>query len=436
VGIIIRAKMKIRLSFFLFLVLAFTVSPEQTQAQFWKKWFNKDEPRREIKKPKTIEKPKAPEPPKKKRKAYDYPASRIKDRYRIDVLVPLYLDELVKNEKPTFKGKIPEKASTGVAFYEGVKLAADTLKSMGYKIDVYVHDITLPGFSPDALVKGNILAESDLVIGALPSNQLTVVADYAKKSAINFISTLSPSDADIKNNPYFTMVQPTLRTHCERLKAALAAKYPDRNVLLFYRTKNSVDSLAYSYVADGESSFKKVLCNTPIQKQQIQKSLDSTRTNVILMPIVDNNYAESILVQLHQLFPNHQFEVYGMPSWKAMSGLKKPDVYPNVAVLFTSPFYYDITTPTGQVLVNNYAKQFGGRPAEMVFRGYETLYWYGYLLKRYGTIFNNKVSDNGSTTFTRFEIKPQYNAQQDLLYNENEHIYIYRYQGGSFFVEQ
>jgi hypothetical protein len=428
--------MNIRASFLFILVLMFTLPAQQAQGQFWKKWFDKDEKR----KPRAVEKPKpkAPETvtkPKKK-KSFDYPPSQIKDRYRIDVLVPLYLDELVKDNKPSFKGHVPEKASTGLNFYQGVKLAADTLSALGYNVDVFIHDISLPGLSPQDMVKSNYLAETDLIIGALASNQLTVIADYAKKSSINFISALSPSDADITGNPYFTMLQPTLQTHCERLKAAATKKYPEREITLLYRSNNSIDSLAYSYIADAGHSFKKLTWNTTPQTIQMQRLFDSTRTNVILMPIVDNNYAEGVLHKLNDLFPGYQFEVYGMPSWKAMGGIKKADAYPSIAVLFTSPFYYDGSTPAGQMLSSNYKKEFSGRPGEMVFRGYETLYWYAYLLRKYGTIFNNKLSDNGSTTFTRFEVKPQYNVQQDLLYNENEHIYIYRYQGGSFFVQQ
>jgi hypothetical protein len=46
------------------------------------------------------------------------------------------------------------------------------------------------------------------------------------------------------------------------------------------------------------------------------------------------------------------------------------------------------------------------------------------------------MSDNGAAPFTRFEIKPQWTTDNDLLYNENMHVYLYRYQGGSYMVEQ
>ena len=109
---------------------------------------------------------------------------------------------------------------------------------------------------------------------------------------------------------------------------------------------------------------------------------------------------------LTKSFPTARFEVYGMPSWKGMSGLKKEDASPNMTVYLTAPFYFDPTTASGQMITGAYKKTYGSHPGEMVYRGYETLTWYAYLLNRYGTIFNDKVGDNGTATFTRFDIKP------------------------------
>ena len=423
----------------LLLATMLLVCPTDVQAQFWKKWFDKEE-----KKP--VRRP--PVPPKKatetttrtkakKKESIEYPETQLRERYRIDVLVPLYLDELVKNNKPTFKDKVPEKASAGLSFYEGIKLAADSLSALGYNIDVYVHDITQQDLSPEAMVKSDMLEETDLIIGALQSNQLQAIASFAKKSNVNFISALSPSDADIKENPFFTMLQPTLKTHCERLKAAALQKHSPANFLLFFRTTNPTDSQAYSYViADDEKTFTKVLCNKMPVPGQLDKLLDSTKKNVIIMPIVDASYAESLLQHLYNSYSGYQFEVFGMPTWKFIPSLRKADAYPNVGVSFTSPFYYDPTTPAGKALLYSYKREFGGRPAEMTFRGYELLFWYASLLRKYGTVFNPRMSDRNNILFTKFDIKPQWSRQQELLYNENEHIYLYRYQSGSYLVEQ
>ena len=434
--------MKRTILYTLFLVSLFSTASAPAEAQFFKKLFGG---REQKKKPSTPNKPvkKSDSPAttkqsKSKKKHFDYPATVIKQRYRIDVLIPLYLAETVKDDKAVSRNNIPEKAVAGVNFYEGVKIASDSLTRLGYQADIFVHDVTDPALTPDALVKNDILEESDLIIGALPSSQLSFIADYAAKRHINFVSALSPSDGDVTNNPYFTVLQPSLQHHCKAIRDIAFKKYPDEVPYLIYRKKVSVDSLAYSYfVSDSSNLFRKVVADAMPAREQIERFVDANKTNVVFMAIVDASYAESILHQIKTWFPDYRFEVYGMPSWKSMPSLRKPDAYPNIAVNFTAPFYFDPSAAMSQSLANHYKREFGlSRPNEMVYRGYETMFWYTTLLNKYGTIFNAKNSDNTGALFTKFQVKPQWTNTDELQYNSNEHTYHYRYQGGSYLVQQ
>jgi hypothetical protein len=172
------------------------------------------------------------------------------------------------------------------------------------------------------------------------------------------------------------------------------------------------------------------------QANYLRALFDSMETNVVLMPVVDVNYASKLLGQLDSLFPGYNFEVYGMPSWKGMPSLKKTNIYKNIGISLTAPFFFDVSTASGLALAAEYKKLFGNRPGEMVYRGYETLFWYAYLLNKYGTIFNTKIADNASANYTRFDIRPRFDKDFNLLYNENTHFYLFRYQDGSFTVEQ
>lgn len=437
-GITAIKKMKRVVALMFLLVFVFAFSPQKANAQFWKKWFEKDQKRKSRPRSKTYHyNNNAVEATKTvKKKDIEYPPTKLKSRYRIDILILLYLDELVTGNTVTFKENIPEKALPGVGFYQGVKLAADTLSSLGYHVDIFIHDITQKDFSPQALLKSNVLNQSDLIIGALQSYQISGIAAFAKKAKINFISAFSPSDGDINNNPFFTLIQPTLSTHCKRILDKAYQTYPHREPLLFYRTSNSVDSLAYSYViADHEDNFQKISWNKNLQKSQLVRFVDSSKVNLIVMPIIDVNYTDNILLELNSWFPHYQFEVYGMPSWKSLNSLRKPNAYPNIGVNYTSPFYYDLSMPTYQSVSNNFKKQFKGRPIEMVFRGYETLLFYAFLLQKYGTVFNDKLSKNIDPAFSNYDIKPIFN-NHGLLYNENQHLFFYRYQNGNFMVNQ
>ena len=123
---------------------------------------------------------------------------------------------------------------------------------------------------------------------------------------------------------------------------------------LFTRNSVAVDSSAISYLNFTDGAVKKVVCNTLPSKEKLQPLFDSTRKNVIIAAILDASYAENLLAQLHTMFPEYDFEVYGMPSWKGMGALKKADAFPNVAVYITAPYYFDMSTAIGQAIAANY----------------------------------------------------------------------------------
>lgn len=381
-------------------------------------------------KPTTISKP---QPPKKD---FNYPESVVKSRYRIDLLASFYLPELVQDGKVMAKGKLPDKVIPSLKFYEGLVIAADTLKKLGYEFDIFVYDVTDELESTATLVNTDAFKGSDLIIGNIASSDFALVANYARKNNVNFVSALSPSNQGVEHNPYFIMMQPTLETHCATVEESIVRKNGNVTPLLFYRTNVQVDNTALgAFINNGVLEYNKIPSDEMPTKEQIQPFLVKDRKNVVLMPIISDKYADGIIRKLYEWFPEYDFEVWGMPSWDNMPSLKRPDAFPNVVIYFTSPFYFDPTTASGQALVNAYKRKYGGQPDNMVYRGYETMFWYAYLVKKYGTIFNHQLWDNGGAPFTRYEVKPVKGADEKLQYYENKNLYLYRYHSGSYMVE-
>ncbi len=376
--------------------------------------------------------------PVKKKRVASYPKTTMKSIYRIDVLVPMYLDELVKGGTVTFKDKIPDKALPGMSFYEGINIAADSLKKAGFNIDIYIHDVASASESPDLLVKGK-LDSADLIIGAVLSKDIPVLAEYANKKHVNFISALSAADGGVKDNPYFTLVQPSLKSHCEWIVDDAAKKFPGQKVVLLYRKSPEVDDNAYRYITKYDDvakiHLKKLDCKSIPARENLLKLIDTTRPNVIIVSILDNAYADSLLKELSVDFPYTHFEVYGMPSWNSIASLNRKNAFPNLSVNVTCPFNFDLSSVSGKYVARTYKRDYGGKPAELVYRGYETLFWYANLLKQYGTIFNEKYADNASAPFTIFEVKPQWDKDGNIFYQENTHIFLSTYEGGVYKTE-
>ncbi len=377
--------------------------------------------------------------PARKKPELAWPVSRKKKKYRIDVLLPLYLDELVRGEAVTFRDKVPDKASPGLAFYQGLKMAADSLERAGARLDVHIHDAGSFRESPDMLITGRKLDSTDLIIGVVEQHDIPVLAGYARKKRINFVSALTNYDGWVKDNQYFTMLQPSVKSHCEYMIDELSKRYADKEVALLYRSNSLADDNAALYMMNdlySEVVFKRLQCNTMPSKEVLASVLDTSKPNAIAVSILDPDYADSLLALLHSYFPNIHLDVYGMPTWNSIATLRKPGSYRNITVHVTYPFNYNKADSTVlQRVKQQYAKEFGGTPGEMVFRGYEAMMWYGTLLRKYGTIFNADYADLSGAPFTRYRIKPRWDRNGSLLYLENKNIYLSTYQGGIYRTE-
>lgn len=421
----------------LIVLLLCVASGNDATAQFWKK----EKPRRKVYNkypPKPVAEVKKEEKKKKKRDI-DYPASTKKERYRIDVMIPLYLDELVKGGKPTPRSKWPDKAESGINFYEGIKLAIDTLATMGYTTDIYVHDISSTESGVENMIKSDSLANTDLIIGFVSAQHVDDLAKYAKSKHVNFISAFSPSDANVRDNPYFILMNPTLQTNCEEISKAAVKKRNKESLVLYKRMNNVTDSAAYSYIIEDSKvkNLSEIDCDKLPDSATLAAAFDSMITNIVIIPVIDVAYAEKLINQLDKYFPNYRFNIFGMPSWKNIVSTKKMiDFGDHIAINITQPYYFDQTVSFGMEIANKYRANFGGKPSELTFRGFELVYWMTDLLNKYGAVFNEKTSDNGMAIFTKFEFKPQWDTENNLFYIENKHLYLYHYQAGTVLVDQ
>ena len=64
--------------------------------------------------------------------------------------------------------------------YEGILLAADTLRSLGLNINLHTYDIKSDTVEITRLINSGKLAGMDLIIGPVYSHNLTIVSAYAR----------------------------------------------------------------------------------------------------------------------------------------------------------------------------------------------------------------------------------------------------------------
>lgn len=419
---------------FLLIILSFIFlfSASDVHAQFWKKKDKrKNETHRPIEKKVGKEQPK-PETPKKEKKRKEEPqyiARERKDVYRIDLLLPLNLNKQVINGKPVASRSL----DPGTEFYKGALIAADSMAKNNFRLELYVHDITDANENVSSLIKNNKLQNTDLIIGMLQSPDIPAVAGYAKSMQVNFLSALSPSDAGIKDNPYFMLLQPTLETHVDKILDYSDKRFSKSSKFLIYRDSSYADD-AFNMVKAAfrkNKDFTLVKYNDALNLESYKSQFSTSETNVIYCTILDAKVAYVLLKKLAALGSDYRFEVFGMPTWKAIGDLNAANAYPNVNIYYTTPFLYDDNSGAGILFANKYKEYGSPNPTEFAYRGYEVMYWMTNMLERYGAVFNNNLSDISSLLFTRYNIKPEWDDDNSFLYLENEALHILKFENGN-----
>lgn len=362
---------------------------------------------------------------------FKYPVRQKKDRYKVAVLTPMYLDSVNWESNLT---KLPKFMMPGLDFYQGVMIAADTLRNLGYKLDVYVYDSKSNVFDVRSLIESDKLDSMDLIIGNASVNDLKLVADFAKKNLINFVSAVSPSDAGQEFNPYFTILQPRLVSHIERIHKHIHMHNTEDNVFFLHRNlsaeKNALNYFKNDILYAMPRRFTEIeLKSDSVSLKQLSAKIDSNYATTIVLGVLDASVSYTILKQLAPLAKSHKLQVYCMPTAEAIKALSKTDEFPGMTIFHTTSYLVDRITPTSTYISKAYKEKMGGIPSDVVYKGFESLYFFATLMKRYGVPFNEKIGDNAYSLITPYKIVPV-KENGKLRFYENKYLYIVRHENG------
>lgn len=363
---------------------------------------------------------------------YKYPVAQKKSKYNIAVFTPMFLDSVDLEKRLT---RIPKFMQPGIDFYQGVEIAADTLRRKGYYFDIHVFDSRSKYMNIKNVISSDRLDSMDLIIGNASVDDLKLLAEYSKKNEINFVSAVSPSTANQDFNPYFTILQPTLQTHVEELHRVLIKKYPEDNVVYIYRDKQS-ETNALQYFEEDELSpipgrFHKVKINgsDDVNIDSIRAMIDSNYHTTVVLGTLSPRVSYKVLKKLVPLAKETRLKVFGMPTMEMINALGKTSSFPGIKIYYTTAFVKEKYSPATKYILRKYAQKMGGSPTDLVYKGFESLYFFANMLHSYGSPFNKRISDNQYSFLTPYKIMPIKEATR-FKYYENKYLYMLSYENG------
>ncbi|MFD0748874.1 ABC transporter substrate-binding protein [Mucilaginibacter calamicampi] len=317
-------------------------------------------------------------------------------------VVSLILPFALNNLSAGYTNEGLKQANLSVDFYQGFKMALDSLTAFGYNYELHVFDTQGQTSQSHALAYNSQIRVSDLIVGPVFPEDMKAFASVLKSARNPIISPLSPAAPSSIGNQNLITVTPPLQYH-----AIAAAKYAtgkvkakrifilnsgftaDKEYIGYF--KKAVDSLTKKTVQFTEVVVSKGDLSTIIPR------LSPTTENVFVVSSTNQQFLMVTLQSLDDLSTKYPVTLFGHPNWEKVTFLKA-ELLQRLKTHITSSDRVNYKAASTVKFLRNYRKIYKIEPSEYAIKGFDEGMYFGKLLANSGTA--NIKPDLEKTDFT------------------------------------
>ena len=360
-------------------------------------------------------------------------------KHKIAIFAPLYLDSAfdAANEYRYAKNVFPKFINPGLEFYEGAQLALDSLNKEKANLEIHLFDTRSATETVSQQLSKPELKNVELIIAYCSGAEVKTFADAGLQKNIPIINVNLPNDGGVTSNPFFVMLNSTLKTQCEGIYRHIQ-KYYSLNPIIVFRKKGQLEDRIKIYFDEfGKNTLsiplklKYVDLTDSFTVNQLTSYLDTTSQTLCVAGSLDENFGKRLALHLAVLKKQkYKAAVMGMPTWDAIKDFTKPE-YKGIEIIYSTPFYNPRTDKVSMSITDYFNTKMYARPSDMVMRGYETVWRFGKLLMQYKSDIASNLTRKEYNIFRELDIQPVLNKQSMTLdYFENKKLYFLKWQDG------
>ncbi len=322
-----------------------------------------------------------------------------KDKYRVAFFAPFHADAGDNTDPDKYSRDqlaIPSKSELAIQFYQGFRLAMDSLKKTGLGVELFVYDID-DGDSAklQELLHKPELVSMNLIIGPLSGSCFMTVAKFAHKNNIAIVSPLMQQNKVLLNNPQVSKMIPSVTTQLEGEAAFIARSYKGQNVILVSNSNpkeapySAIFSARFSELArvsGGGDTLRQIKAS-----EGFAKFLSSTKVNVLVIPSNSQAYITDLLRALNTLLDKYQIVVFGMQSWSGFSNLDY-EYLDKLQLHYAVNSFVSYDDQNTVNFIKNFRILTSTEPATYAFQGYDAGLFYFTALREYGINFQKRIT--------------------------------------------
>lgn len=349
-----------------------------------------------------------------------------KDRYAAAVLLPFMLAELDAS---------PGKKRNWIVldFYEGIKLALDSLNAQGPKITLRAYDTNKGLRYLKGILQTEELKNSDLVIGPLYANENELVQQFSLEHQVNVVNPFSNNTDVIGGNPYAYLFQPSAETIGKKA-AELIAKQDRKKVTMVFFGPGKKDSvLAASFIEQAGTLGLQVVASEMINKEEAGEIMNILATpteydefkfpseftlkkdsigSIFVAsddPLIYTKVISSVETRGDSIL------IVGSENWIDDTAVAF-EKYQTLNVVFAAPNYVALNSPARRSFISGYLRKYGKVPSNFSQLGYEMMLFFGNQLKKNGVYFQDGLNNSEFVPGHLFQgFKYQYSRDNQVV---------------------
>lgn len=337
-------------------------------------------------------------------------------------------------------GSLDPETISFVEMYNGILLAADTLRTLGLKINIHTWDVRRDTGTITSLIRSGKLADMDLIIGPVYSKNLSIVSRYAGEYGIPVVSPVTLiNNSVLRGNPNLFMANSSLEVAQKALAKEIAEKKNENVILIDTDTlgtdpdvikfRNLIES-ELNQNPDNNVKFTEMFFHgrTIIKNKSVSKLnnvFSETNPNVVIIASEEPPVVSEIITIIHNLSRKYNTRLLGYPSLIYLDNLD-PKLFFDLDLKVFSPYWIDYSRENVKQFNIDYMNKFLTMPLESSYA------WTGYDIAYY---FISGIAMHGQNFIKHPEIHNPELLQTEFIFErdnaddgfENQILFVIRY---------
>lgn len=327
------------------------------------------------------------------------PKTFFKEHYSVALMLPFMLQKL--DAKPGKKIN-----QIVLDFYDGIRLALDTLNQQGPEISLRIYDTDKGLENLKRVLQTEELKNTDLIVGPLYPEENAIVQEFSLNQQVNVVNPFSNNTTIIGNNPYAFLFQPSSEIIGRKAAEYMAEHARKQPCIVLYGANRRDSVLAANFTEKARELGLQIAANKMINKEDaggiITMLATPTEFDEFKFPTqftLKKDSIASIFVATDEPLiytkvisgvetRGDSIMVIGSENWIDDTAVPF-EKFQTLGVVFTAPNFVSVDNPRRHIFISKYLEKYGHVPSTLSQLGYEMMLFFGNQLKKNGVYFQD-----------------------------------------------